>query len=220
MLDSPTPKPAQIPLFSHGADDINLRQSAVRRHILEVAKQRFARQGYDGVTFATIARAADVPFAQVLMHFDGKPSLLAAVFDEGWATINLRFADIVLTSVTARDAVLSMLVVMTHILDRDEDLARLLLLESRRTHPANGQTVSSKGYQDFVKLCVDLVMRGQKDGSFRNNCHPRVVASLLIGAAESLLRDRLIADQEGGAQPYSKEQIATVFEALVSYLKP
>lgn len=211
--------PSQMHLFGQKAA-ARPEQSEVRRRILRVAKQRFARFSYDGVTLAGIARGADVSLAELLQHFDGKLTLLTAVFDEGWASINVRFADIVITSVSARDAMLSMLAVMTHILEKDPDLARLLLFEGRRPHPTTGQIMLSKGYRRFMALCVELAVRGQKDGSFRNAFHPRVIATLLTGAAESLLRDRLIAEQEGDAAPYSGAQMLAAFDAMVSVLKP
>ncbi len=212
--------PSQMHLFGQKKVEPVVPQSEVRRRILRVAKQRFARFSYDGVTLASIARGADVPLAELLLHFDSKLTLLLAVFDEGWASINLRFADIVITSVTARDAMLSMLAVMTHILEKDLDLARLLLFEGRRPNPVTGQIMLSKGYRELVRLCVELAVRGQKDGSFRNAFQPRVIATLLIGAAESLLRDRIIAEQEEDATPYSGAQMLAAYDALVSFLKP
>jgi AcrR family transcriptional regulator len=203
-----------------GEIEVDARRAAVRRRVILIAKHRFARAGYDGTSLAEIARAADVPLSELMEHFEDKLDLLMAVFDAGWTAINLRFADIVITSVSARDAVLSMLAVMTRIVERDEDLARLLLFESRRTHPETGEIKLSKGYREFMHICTELVVRGQKDGSFRNAYHPRVLVSVMVGAVENLLRDRLLADLETGPTPFSGAQLISAFDALVTGLRP
>lgn len=190
-----------------------------RQRILEAAKQRFARHGFEGTTLAGIARGANVPYARLLRHFPDKVSVLTAVFDQGWATINARLADMVLSAGTARDAALTMLAGMTRMLERDPELARLLLFESRRPHPDSGEIVISQGYRRFMQICTELTLRGQRDGSFATAYHPRLIASLLIGAAESLTRDRLLAEQDGEAAPYASAQIAMMFDMLVFSLK-
>jgi len=214
--------PGSIPGHAALAVDIHAdeEQLAVRRSIMLVAKHRFARVGYDGTSLAEIARCADVPLAELMRHFDDKLILLQAVFDEGWTSINLRLEDIVITSLTAQNAALSMLAVMTRILERDEDLARLLLFEGRRPNPGSGEIKLSKGYRRFFDICTELISRGQKDGSFKNVYHPRVIASMLIGTVESLLRDRMIAEQDNGYTPYSGSQLIAAFDALITSLKP
>lgn len=214
------PTPDQIPLFSRPAEERSILLPVSRRRIMAVAKRRFARFSYDGTTMAGVARAAGVPFGELLAQFHDKLALLTAVFDEGWESINLRLADIVITSVSAKDAALSMSAVMTRVLERDEDLARLLLFEGRRLHPDSGEIMVSKGYRRFTELCAEIAARGQRDGSFTQACHPRVIASMLVGAMENLQQDRLIAEQAGTAGPYEGGRIASAVEVLVSSLRP
>lgn len=213
--------PDQIPLFfRHREDEAQARQ-VIRRRILSIAKQRFARFSYDGTSLASIARSAGVSMPELLVHFEDKLGLLTAVFDEGWGAINTRFSDIVVNAVSARDAMLSMLKVMKHILERDEDLAWLLLFESRRPSPQRGEVMFSRGYLKFMGICTELAVRGQRDGSFKTVYHPRIIASILVGAAENLLRDKLLSEQESGADKrYPDEQLTAAFEGLVAYLKP
>lgn len=211
----------RIPHSKRGAaSDNDARHAAVRRLILESAKHLFARFGYEGTTIGAIAHAIDLPPEVVLAHFDDKLDILMAVFDEGWTAINHRLQDIVISSVDARHATLSMFAVMMKILDRDEDLARLLLFEGRRPHPKTGEIMLSPGYRWFFRLCMDLVVRGQKDGSFRVTYHPRIIASMVTGAVESLMRDRLLAEQEGSSTLLSGAQLMSAFDGLVSNLGP
>ncbi|HSN17779.1 MAG TPA: TetR/AcrR family transcriptional regulator [Gammaproteobacteria bacterium] len=212
--------PDQIPLFNRPADEQNTLLRASRRRIMAAAKRRFAHFSYDGTTMAGIARAAGVPFPELLAQFHDKLSLLMAVFDEGWESINLRLADIVITSVSAKDAALSMAAVMTRVLERDEDLARLLLFEGRRLHPDSGELMVSRGYRRFMELCTEIAVRGQRDGSFTKACRPRVIASMLVGAIENLQQDRLIAEQAGMRSQHGKDMLVSAVEVLVSSLRP
>lgn len=216
----PDPFSGQVPLFGEGKVETSTLMPGLRRRVVAVAKERFARFGYEGATLAGIARAANVPFTDVLFCFGDKLTLLLAVFDAGWEAINLRFADLVITSVNAREAMLSMLVVMTRILERDPEWARLVLFESRRPRPDTGRVAISQGYRRFTELCTELAARGHKDGSFSGAHHQQIIASVLTGAVENLMRDRLLAEQEDAAGPFSEQQMAATYEALVQALKP
>jgi AcrR family transcriptional regulator len=207
------PPSKRDPVFSASA-----RQEATRQLIIESAKHLFARFGYEGTTLGAVAHGADVAPEDMLQLFDDKLGILMAVFDEGWATINQRLQDIVISSSTARQATLSMFAVMMRILERDEDLARLLLFEGRRPNPETGEIMLSAGYRWFSRLCLELVVRGQKDGSFRSNFNPRAVVSMLTGAVENLMRDRLLEQEMGLTGPLTGAQLMTAFDALVSYL--
>jgi AcrR family transcriptional regulator len=213
--------PEQIPLLTpaEGIDEAGDRV-VVRRTIMSVAKRRFAHFSYDGTSLSAIARGAGINTSELLRHFDGKLSILLAVLDEGWGSINPRLTDIVVTSVNAREAMLSMLGVMMRVLEREEDLARLLLFEARRANPQTGVILLSRGYRRFVELVTEVALRGQRDGSFKASHQPKVLASLMIGAVENLMRDRLVARQDRVNDPYSGADVFKAFEAMISNLRP
>lgn len=212
--------PGPLPAVVEGASlDAEIVWLDARHRVTAIAKQRFARRGYEGTTLASVARLSGVAYGDLVRMFPHKLNLLTAVFEEGWVTLNLRFADIVITAINARDAMLSVLGVFTRILERDPDLARLLLFEGCRPHPESGEIKLSKGYRRFVELCTELAVRGQRDGSFTNACDPRLIAAIIIGAAEQLVRDRILAEQQDGGRPVSREDLAIAFDILLSRLR-
>lgn len=194
------------------------RQLALRRRILAVAKHRLARFSYEGVTCLDIARGADVSERELLLHFDDQAALLRAVLDEVWDAVCPRLADIVSDSVTARDAALGLLALMMNLLERDEDGARLLLAEGRRPD-GDGELQLSAGYRRFMHLCTAIVTRGQQDGSFKRSLQPKVVASMLVGAIEGIMRDRLIARQDSSITPYTGAYLFSAFDTLIAALR-
>jgi len=198
--------------------DTTSREIVRRRRILQAGKHYFAHNGYDATSLADIAQAIDMPYAEFTHYFDHKLDLLLAVFDDGWSSINHRFTDIVIDSPRARDAMLALLLAMMRILERDPELARLLLFEGRRPLPGSGEIRFSKGYQKFMELCTELAARGQRDGSLRKGHPSRLLAAMLVGGAENLLRDRVLMKQETGKVPYSDQVIVSVFDALLTSL--
>ena len=196
------------------------RQLAIRRLIVAVAKHKFARVGYEGASLDDIRHAADVTWEDLLAHFESKATLLKAVLHEGWKNLGPRLADIAFSSENARLSMLALLGLMSNVLQQDEDWMRLMLFEGRSPDPESGEICVSDGYGKFLHLCTELVVRGQKEGTFRTEYHPEVVSSMLVGAIEGIMRDRLRAEQRSGFTPYSGTYLMAVFDALVSYLGP
>jgi AcrR family transcriptional regulator len=189
-----------------------------RQRVMRIAKQQFA-SGYDAVFLSDIAREARVPDAELATHFRTKLDLLLAIFDEGWALINPGLAEIAATAGSAHAAMLSMLTATMHILEKDRELAQLLMFEGHRLDPETGRIRVSAGYRRFMGLCTDLAVRGQADGSFKTSLHPRVVASALVHAMEGLMRDRMLAEEEGDRTTFSNNQLISTFNALVSQMR-
>lgn len=193
-----------------------LRQSAIGRLIVAVAKHRFARAGYSGTSLDDIRRAANLSWEDFRVHFDSKEALLEAVLHQGWKTLGPRLADIAFGSQNGRLGMLALLALMVHMLLEDEDWMRLVLFEGRSPDPDGGEIRFSDGYEKYLHRCTELVVRGQKDGSFRAEYHPEVVCSMLVGAMEGILRDRLMAEQRSSLTPYSGTYLMSAFDALVS----
>jgi AcrR family transcriptional regulator len=195
------------------------RLLAIRRRILTVAKHKIARFGCEAVSLQDIAHSADLPWDEFQEHFADKPAVLHAILEQGWRELLPRLEDAARNSISARNGLLSVFAVMTNLMQRDEDLVRIMLWEGRRPDPESGLLEVTGGYRRFVQVCTELVVQGQHDGSVKANLHPRVMASLLIGALDGLLRDRLIAEQEDTITPFTGSYLISAYDALVSGLK-
>jgi hypothetical protein len=124
-----------------------------------------------------------------------------------------------LAAPTAREAMITILSTIIGAFERDPNAAKLLLFEGRRVHGDSGEIVLTPGFREFAKLVLDLIERGQKDNSFSPSLKSQAIGSALLGAAEGMIRDRLMAAQQ--KQPYpSESQIRAVFGALISGLGP
>ena len=188
-----------------------------RTRLLASGKALFSRLGYEQTSTAAIAREAFTSESQLVRHFEGKAGLLAAIFDESWRPLNDAIQAVVADASNAREAVLAVLSTVMTAFAKDHELAFLLLFEGRRVRGA-GEIVLSRGFVEFTELLQRLVKRGQRDGTFPSTHQPAAVAAALIGAAEGLIRDRLICERAGKPMPYSEADMSAVFTAMLTGL--
>jgi len=191
-----------------------------RERLLSTAKRLMAEAGYERVSTAAIAREAGTSESQLVRYFGSKAGLLETIFDESWAPLNPQIARLVAAAPTAREAMITVLSTMIGAFERDPELAKLLMFEGRRVRGDNAEVLITQGFRDFAKLVLSLIERGQKDGSFSTALKPQAMTSALLGAAEGMMRDRLLAAHQSQPSPFPESQIRAVFGALVSGLGP
>lgn len=189
-----------------------------RSRLLAAGKELYARLGYEQASTAAIARAAGTSESQLVRYFDGKAGLLEAIFNESWKPLNDQVQTLVSNAPHAREALLSVLSAVTKALVTDPELAFLFLFEGRRLRGADHEISLSRGYLQFAELVRALMRRGQQDGSFSPEFNATAVAAALIGSAEGMIRERLLAERSGKARPFSEKEIRRVFEAMLEGL--
>jgi len=192
-----------------------------RDRLLAAAKTLFARFGYEQTTTAMIAAEAGTSESQLVRAYRGKLGLLEALFDASWIPLNDRVQFAVAQAATARVAILDVLSVFIRTFSRDPELAAIFLLEGRRLRAGPDPTVVlSAGFKTFESLMRRLIARGRQDLTFALELDDAAVASALIGAAENMIRDRLLARRAGHRPPFTDEHVTRVLECLLDGLSP
>jgi len=187
-----------------------------RMRLLAAGKSLFSRLGYEQTSTAAIAREAGTSESQLVRYFGGKAGLLDAIFNESWGGLNEVVRTHAAVAEHGRDAILRILSLVVEAFGRDHDTAFLFLFEGRRIR--GNEVTLSKGFLDFYAVVHQLIRRGQQDGSFRADVNDSVLASAMLGCAEGMIRDRLMAERMGQPNPFSDEDVARVFAAMVSGL--
>jgi AcrR family transcriptional regulator len=183
--------------------------------LLQAAKELFAQHGYEQTSTAAIATRAGTSESQLVKLFGGKRGLLTAIFDEGWAALN---ATISRRVTTARDPLAAIDTVLVTIIDafqRDRDLAYLLLFEGRRMRDRGLKLELSRGYEAFVRFLIGLIRNAQRERRIAPHLSSAALASALMGAAEGMIRDRMVAQLSGRPQPFSRAQVTKIFSSLL-----
>ena len=195
--------------------DLDLTHSS-RTRILAAARELFARQGYEQTSTAAIARGAGSSESQLVRYFGSKAGLLEAIFEDAWEGLNKVISARVAAAANGREAVLAILTIIIDAFGRDHDMATVFLFEGRRVR---GNEISlSHGFEQFLELLGGLIRKGQHDGSFRKDLDPAVLGSAMLGAAEGMVRDRLIAERFGKGKAPSAAAVRKVFEAMITGL--
>jgi len=187
-----------------------------RGRLLTAGKMLFSKHGYEGTSTATIAREAGTSESQLVRYFGGKSGLLDAIFNDSWGGLNEVLNHTVQDSAHGREAILGVFALMIGAFAQDPDAAALFMFEGRRMR--GNEVALSKGFQQFIELVCRLIQRGQSDGSFRTDVNDAILASAMMGAAEGMIRDQLMARRSGKELPFDDASVRRVFEAMVSGL--
>jgi len=191
-----------------------------RMRLLAAGKTLFAQSGYEQTSTSAIARSAGTSESQLMRYFGGKAGLLDAIFNESWTALTESVGAAVTDAPHAREAILALLGLMLTALTRDNELAVLFLFEGRRMRGASHEVALSKGFVKFWELICNLIERGQSDGSFRSDVKAVVLASAMLGCAEGMMRDRLLAERGVPPNPFDEAALRNTFEAMVNGLAP
>lgn len=197
-------------------DPDNTQTSRLR--LLEAGKNLFALNGYEQTSTAAIARSAGTSESQLVRYFGGKAGLLGAVFNESWRPLNQRVEEIIAAAPNARDALTGVVDAMLEAFGTDPDVAFLLLFEGRRVRGHGSEITLSKGFVDFQQLIGSIIQRGRSDGTFMDRFNDAALAFALLGAAESLVRERVIARRARQPEPFTDAEVRAVFAAMLAGL--
>ena len=189
--------------------------------LLNAGKTLFAKNGYENTSTAAIAREAGSSESQLIRYFGGKAGLLEAIFNDAWNTVNALVGDYIADAKHGREAILRLLSLMMQAFNRDHDIAFLFLFEGRRMRSGSPEVHLSKGFTQFMKVVDAQIERGREDGSFRRDIEPRVLCSAMLGAAEGMVRDRVMSERTGETDhPFQDDALFAAFTALVNGLAP
>jgi AcrR family transcriptional regulator len=191
-----------------------------RMRLLNAGKTLFARNGYEQTSTAAIARESGSSESQLIRYFGGKAGLLEAIFNDSWSGLNEHVQLHINEAAHGRDAIIRILLLMIQAFSRDHDIAFLFLFEGRRMRGGGHEVLLSKGFVQFSQVINMLIERGRDDGSFRTDVSPQVVGSAILGVAEGMLRDRVLAERNREPVPFTDDEIIRTFTAMVNGLAP
>lgn len=203
-------------LYSYDSPVVSDQDTTSRERLLAAGRKLFAQHGYEQASTAAIAREAGTSESQLVRYFKSKAGLLDAVFNDSWLPLNREIQSRVVAATHVREALTSVLECVIEAFSKDHDTAYLLLFEGRRVRGSSSEIALSNGFRDFDNLLRVLIARGKRDGSFASNLNDNALAAAILGLAESMIRERIIAERTGAKNPFTDAEIRTVFEALMN----
>jgi AcrR family transcriptional regulator len=195
----------------------NTSTSSSRDRLLAAAKRLFAAQGYEQTATSAIARQAGTSESQLMRYFGGKVGLLEALFDEAWRNLNARVDRAIPAGASNRDSLLAAIQTVVNTLARDPALATLFMFEGRRRRGDEPRVRVSRGYTAFAETIQAFVKKAQAGRELNPRLNTAAVTSALLGATESMLRDRILA-RAAGTRAYPEREVRRTLEAILTGL--
>ncbi len=189
-----------------------------RDRLLKSAKRLFAAQGYEQTATSAIARAAGTSESQLMRYFGGKVGLLEALFEAAWEDLNRRVERVAAKHESARATILGIIGTVVSALARDPEQATLFLFEARRIRGGSQRVRSSSGFTAFSDSLKSIVRRGMATKELNPSLDATAVTAAVLGAAESMLRERLVVRSRGG-RVFGEREIHRTLDAMLGGLE-
>lgn len=183
--------------------------------ILFSGKRLFARNGYDNTSTVAIARAAGTSESQLMKHFGSKQGLLAAVLEHGWAKI-LQRAQATQRQEAPLKRLVAALEAMVIELENDAELKELVALEACRVRKDGRDVLISEGCRQFQAFLDSVLSDMQLRNEIRGDMNLEAVRAGLIGMAEGLVREQVVAGRAETPINYTFDDVRRVLETLVA----
>lgn len=189
--------------------------SALSSHdrILFAAKRLFAKDGYENTSTVAIARDAGTSESQLMKHFGSKQGLLVAIFDRGWASISERIKTI--PNGSPADRLLAVFEAITIELENDPEQKTLTMLEARRVRKDNTTVLMGEGTLQFREMLDRILQDMRNEGQIRPDINLQAVRAAIIGMAEGLWRDQVVANRSDLRADYGFDDVRQVMELLI-----
>ena len=154
-----------------------------RTKILDVARRRFARLGFEKSTTADIARTTGLSEGTVFQHFGTKMGLLEAVMDQYYDTLISESGQIIETTSDPLDRLTSLLTHYALQLDDQWDLIRAFNQLGRYGRDAFVIRFDDHN-RAYTALYLTQFRAMQAEGVIRADIRPEFSRDLLLGGLE------------------------------------
>lgn len=181
--------------------------------ILLAGKHLFAQNGFENTSTVSIAREAGTSESQLMKHFGSKQGLLVAIFDRGWASMDERIHAI--RTASAAERLLSVLEAITVELENDPELKTLTMLEARRMRKDGTDVLLTRGARQYRELLDGILQDMRNEGQLRADVNLDAVRAAVIGMAEGLWRDQVVAKRSELRANYGVDDVRKVMGILI-----
>jgi TetR/AcrR family fatty acid metabolism transcriptional regulator len=172
-----------------------------RDRILDAATKVFAKHGFFASQVADVAKGAGVAAGTVYLYFKSKDDLLLSLFER---TMSGAIADgrAALTTLDTLDHPATPRERLRHIahvhlarLGRDRNLAVVFQIELRQSTKFMAR-LSTSSLRDYLGILRDVIVDGQRDGSFRADINPTLAAKVIFGALDEMATNWILSERE------------------------
>ncbi|MGH7176205.1 MAG: TetR/AcrR family transcriptional regulator [Tepidisphaeraceae bacterium] len=159
-----------------------LKATQRRRQLIDVATRLFASFGYDATTTAAIAKAAGITEPILYRHFKNKQELFVAIVRSVSEETLRQWQEIIAHTSDPAQRIKRVCEAIPDHMKRLADAYHVLHGALSLSRDKKVLAVMREHYRQIEKFFAELIVEGQRSGSFRKGMDPKAAAYHLIFA--------------------------------------
>jgi len=190
------------------------RGEETRSRILEMAEERFARQGYDATGVAEICHLAGVSKGAFYHHFPSKQALFLELLDRWLGELDTQLSAMRFEATTVPQGLLHMAAMTRHVFETAD--GRLPIFLEFWSQAARDRTVwqaTIDHYRRYQRFFADIIADGIREGTIRP-VDPQEAAQVLVSLAVGLVVQGLLDPQGSDWAEITREGVRMFLEGL------
>jgi TetR/AcrR family transcriptional regulator, fatty acid metabolism regulator protein len=185
-----------------------------REAILRAAIKVFAGKGYFNSKVADIAKEAGIADGTVYLYFKSKDEILHSFFDRAMEDFIAEGKKQLAEIEGAEEKLRRIAQLHLERLGADRELAIVFQVELRGSTKFM-QEFSAAGFAEYLDIIRETIVQGQKEGVFRDDLKPIVVAKILYGALDEMVTNWILSQKSYPLAPMADEVLKVFFGGVL-----
>lgn len=181
-----------------------------RERILKAAIKVFAKNGFYATRVSEIAKAAGVADGTIYLYFKNKDDVLITIFEEGIQELLAILREVAASDEPFERRVSRIIELQLGLLEAERDLAEVITVNLRQSSSLLKQYAAPL-FMEYIDVIAGLIREGQKQGAFRKDLNPRVVARSLFGALDAILLTWALGEADPASLRKAASHCASLF---------
>lgn len=204
----PGKKPSVRPA-EEGDGGASKRTGDKRERILRAAVEVFARQGFYNTRVSEVAKAAGVADGTIYLYFESKDQLLLSLFEDRIEKLLAFLAKEIGAIARPEEKLRRIIELQLGLLDGERELAEVVTIIVRQSNTLLREHAAPK-FVAYLDAIASVVAQGQREGTFRADISPHLVARAVFGALDGIALTWALGKPEVGALKRSASQLAAL----------
>ncbi len=164
-----------------------MRAASKHSAILVAATKIFAKKGFFNARISDIAKEAKIADGTVYLYFNNKHDILISVFEEEIGKLLSQTEKIINRDITPHEMLSLFITNHLRVMKKNRYLAEVIQSELRQADKTIKKFRNTK-FTEYLAVIADIIVRGQKQGSFRADINPDIMKRVIFGALDEVSR--------------------------------
>lgn len=164
-----------------------MRAASKHSAILVAATKIFAKKGFFNARISDIAKEAKIADGTVYLYFNNKHDILISVFEEEIGKLLSQAEKIINKEITPQEKLSFFITNHLRVMKKNKYLAEVIQSELRQADKTIKKFRNTK-FTEYLAVIADIIVLGQKQGSFRTDTNPEIMKRVIFGALDEVSR--------------------------------